>query len=293
MELYQLECFYEVAQGKSFLQVAEDMNLSQSTVSRMVRSLEDELGVLLLDRSGRSAVLSPAGRTLFSELKELLPQIRRMLDHVRSYAGNKSLSFAIVPYTPFLHVKRITRAFCEINPNCKIVRQELETVPEAFDALRNYRIDYLIYHRMYERNTGEFQYAEIYDDRMMLAIPAEHPLALLSEIPLSEIASETLISNKYSYSDIVQIGAAYGVRLNVNFKDLPRVDLLMRVLEQGSIGVIWESETRLFQFSSLVMRPLQVKPIPFVIATRKKGLSDLQTSFLRYFIKEKSQLDHY
>lgn len=286
MELYQLECFYEVAEGKSFLQVAEQISLSQSTVSRMIRSLENELGVLLLDRSGRSATLTPAGRVLFEDLKKLLPQIHKTMDRVRSYAGNKNLSFAIVPYTPFLQVQRIVDSFCEINVGCKITRQEIANVHEAMDALRNYRIDYLIYHQMGIGESEEFHYEEICEDRLMIAIPANHPLAQLSEIPLSKIAEETLIVNKLSYSEIMQISVAYGMRFQAQFENIPRVDLLMRVLEQGSLGAIWESETRLFRFSSLVIRPLQIAPIPYVIATRKTGMNDIQVSFFRYFLKE-------
>ena len=60
MDLRQLEIFVKVAELGSFSKAAESLFLTQPTVSEHIRSLEDELGVRLLDRLGRGAAVTTA-----------------------------------------------------------------------------------------------------------------------------------------------------------------------------------------------------------------------------------------
>src|SRR5664280_2657528 len=61
MEFRQLEYFVAVAEEANFTRAADRVHISQSGVSAQVRQLEHELGATLIDRSGRTATLTPAG----------------------------------------------------------------------------------------------------------------------------------------------------------------------------------------------------------------------------------------
>src|SRR3954449_2550902 len=61
MELRQLEYFVAVAEEANFTRAAERVHISQSGISAQVRRLEEQLGTELIDRSGRTATLTPAG----------------------------------------------------------------------------------------------------------------------------------------------------------------------------------------------------------------------------------------
>jgi len=75
MELRQLEYFLAVAEEANFTRAAERVHISQSGVSAQVRTLENELGAALFDRSGRVAKLTDAGTAT-------LPYARAALDAV-------------------------------------------------------------------------------------------------------------------------------------------------------------------------------------------------------------------
>jgi DNA-binding transcriptional LysR family regulator len=60
VELRQLEYFVAVAEEANFTRAAERVHISQSGISAQVRRLEEELGADLIDRSGRTATLTPA-----------------------------------------------------------------------------------------------------------------------------------------------------------------------------------------------------------------------------------------
>jgi DNA-binding transcriptional LysR family regulator len=76
-----LRTFLTVAAGLSFRQAAKDLHYAPSSVSSQIRSLEEELGVALFDRTGRNVMLTEQGRRLLGHarrLTELADQTRRI-----------------------------------------------------------------------------------------------------------------------------------------------------------------------------------------------------------------------
>jgi DNA-binding transcriptional LysR family regulator len=81
MDLHQLYVFTKVVERKSFSKAAEDIFLSQSTVSSHIHGLEKMLGLKLFDRVGRESILTPQGERLYQwALKLLLIKDQALLD---------------------------------------------------------------------------------------------------------------------------------------------------------------------------------------------------------------------
>lgn len=81
MDLHQLYVFTKVVEHKSFSKAAEDIFLSQSTVSSHIHGLEKTLGVPLFDRVGREIILTPHGERLYQwALKLLLLKDQALMD---------------------------------------------------------------------------------------------------------------------------------------------------------------------------------------------------------------------
>jgi DNA-binding transcriptional LysR family regulator len=76
MDLSKLISFCKVYERSSFTEAAQELFLSQPTVSAHVHSLEMELGVQLFDRFGRKVLPSAAGRTLYTHAKEVLQKLQ-------------------------------------------------------------------------------------------------------------------------------------------------------------------------------------------------------------------------
>jgi DNA-binding transcriptional LysR family regulator len=72
-----LQCFECAAESLSFTQAGEDLNLTQSAVSRQIKSLEQSLGVELFARVKQRLTLTPAGASYAREVKAVLAQLRR------------------------------------------------------------------------------------------------------------------------------------------------------------------------------------------------------------------------
>ncbi len=118
MDIEKLRSFFMVADTGSFSVAAERLYISQSTASKHVRKLEDELGVQLLMRSGKSFVLTPAGRKLlryYSEILEIYDKSQDALEKLRKedenlyelkiVGGNRMSHYGIIhSLTAFMHI---------------------------------------------------------------------------------------------------------------------------------------------------------------------------------------------
>lgn len=69
MTFEQLKYFVTLVEGENFLEVAEKLYISQSSLSKQIKKLEEELEVSLLDRSGRKAKLTEGGEFFYLEAK--------------------------------------------------------------------------------------------------------------------------------------------------------------------------------------------------------------------------------
>src|SRR5437867_975315 len=99
IELHHLRTFITLAQLGNFSQTGQRIGLSQSAVSRHIRALEDALGLRLLDRLGRRAVLTTAGQALRSRLEILMREVevlpRLLQDLAEGVKGEVRIAAAI------------------------------------------------------------------------------------------------------------------------------------------------------------------------------------------------------
>jgi len=87
LQFYQLFAFTRVAEKKSFSKAAEDIYLSQSTVSSHISSLEKHFGQKLFDRLGREVVLTPFGEKLYHWAKEILKLKEMAIWDLKEWTG--------------------------------------------------------------------------------------------------------------------------------------------------------------------------------------------------------------
>lgn len=90
MDFKQIEAFVNVVRYKSFSKAAEATFLTQPTISVHIRSLENELGVTLLDRQGKSITPTPQGRTLYKYATEILSTREQVRNIFANAAENLS-----------------------------------------------------------------------------------------------------------------------------------------------------------------------------------------------------------
>jgi DNA-binding transcriptional LysR family regulator len=84
MDIYQLQVFLSVYRNKSFSTAAKELHLTQPSISIHIKKLEEELGIRLFDRIGRTTIPTQEGKVLFSRAEEVMEQLK----HIRTDLGS-------------------------------------------------------------------------------------------------------------------------------------------------------------------------------------------------------------
>ena len=138
--LRQIEAFLSVAAGGSFCLAAEDLGVSQPAISRLIKSLELQLGYPLLDRRpGGGARLSPAGEAFRSQAENFMqsaqalgssrnPRARNGVTPIRSYIGTHLLNEYLRPLLPNFYAEHPTCMLKLVSerPRTRVIR-DIET----------------------------------------------------------------------------------------------------------------------------------------------------------------------
>lgn len=99
-----LSCFQAVSKYKSFSKAAEKLFTSQSSLSKKIRSLEDELGgALFIRKSNRSVTLSPFGEYISNYINNLLEDYDILLNAADSYKLNRQKKLAVATFLNVAH----------------------------------------------------------------------------------------------------------------------------------------------------------------------------------------------
>jgi DNA-binding transcriptional LysR family regulator len=130
MDLSKLEFFFAAANSENFTQAAEKCNIAQTTMSKYIAQLEDELGVKLFYRTTRECSLTEAGHTFYNGAKELSKDYDNLKRHVRKASGD-DLNIGI--YGEFFDLT-ILEKFRAAHPDIRM-RVSFGTKDELYDRL--------------------------------------------------------------------------------------------------------------------------------------------------------------
>ena len=125
MDLRSLRYFVETVRLNSFTQAAESLHVTQSTISKMVRQLEQETGAQLLIRDGRKLALTDIGRVVYARGEDMLASMRRLAQEVHDTqtVERGQLTVGIPPMINLLFTP-VLKAFRERHPQIALTLLE-------------------------------------------------------------------------------------------------------------------------------------------------------------------------
>ncbi len=192
MDLRQLEIFVKVAEFGSFSKAAEALYLTQPTVSEHIRTLEDEVGVRLLDRLGRGAAVTRAGQLLLSYAQRMLALAREARQAMDGFQGRMSGELLIGASTiPGEYVlPAMIGRFKEKYPDISITLL-IGDSQTAVDWVAEGRAELgVVGARLSHRGVD---YKELMPDEVVVVVPGAHSWHGRKQIALEELRSEPLL----------------------------------------------------------------------------------------------------
>ena len=191
MTLAQAEAFLALAEELHFGRTAERLVVSQARVSRLIASLEVEVGGLLFERTSRRVRITPLGAQLRDRLRTAVDLLQAGLAETQATARGTSgkLRVGFTGTTRLDSLVRTIEAFERARPDCEVVEREVPLM-DPYSALRANEIDVLC--NWLAVDEPDLTAGPLIDrGPRILALAADHPLATRETVSIEDLRGET------------------------------------------------------------------------------------------------------
>lgn len=296
MDFLQLKYFQEVAKHEHLTKAAQELNVSQPALSKMISKLEQRLGYQLFDRTGRQIKLNKLGEAYLKIVENVFMELQK---------GEKELAFLTEKQNELISVAvtiptilpELLGGFMENHPKARF-RQYHAFAERMKNQLETGEIDVGI--STYPIQGEDIEWHPIIEEEIFLAVPATHPLAERKNINLIEAENDPFIVMPpgYGFRDMTErFSAQAGFYPNYAFEG-DETGITYELVEKG-LGVAFSpSLIRSQRISSLKIAELSIsepKCFRTVGLVWHKGRSQTETvkEFISYtisFLEQKKEL---
>ena len=189
MKLHQLNYFVALARLEHYTKAAEEIGISQPTLSHAIAGLEEELGVKLFRKQGRNVVLTKYGRFFLGYVEESMNVLELGVSKTKGMAGQTKgvIDLAYIYTLGSEFVPRLVGDFLRSH-------EELETefhftvgnTSELIQGLKDEKYDIAFCSMM--ENEPEDSFTPVGTQNLVVVIPKQHPLSGRGEVDLEEAA---------------------------------------------------------------------------------------------------------
>ena len=293
--LRQLRAFVEVAETKHFTRAADKLDLSQSTVSSLVRELEEHLELRLFDRHTRMLSLTQAGA-------EILPLARKALADLDSVLGSSSelrtlgrgrVSIAASSLQAALMLPRMIREFGVAYPGVTVNLLDVPQ-PAVLEMVRSGAVDFGIGTESSERH--DLGARVLTSDTFVVMLPSGHALSRKRELNWKDLEGYPLIGSPPGNPLREQVDSALA-RVGITLVRTYEVSLPLTIIGmvEGGLGiaVLTTNASRLALALGLVVKQV-VNPVIkrdiSLLFHADRSLSPAAQNFSDLLFKRRSQL---
>jgi len=293
MDFDQLETFLEVARHASFSRAAEKRFRTQPAISSQIRSLEEEVGAKLFDRSGGKVSLTAGGKAFQKYVEETLDARKAMLVAIAEMervprgeiivGANEGTCLHILPEV-FADFKK---QYPDVSVNIK--RADYSGILES--VIDN-SVDFGVVSLPVTDN--RLTVVLIHRDELVIIVPPSHPLGKMKSAPIAEAAKFPLVVPKVGHTRDSLEELFHERRLKPNYTmELDSSELLKRFVAAGvGVGFIARSnvveDVRARSLAAITIADAQVRRDLALVFRKDKALSRAALAFIDIAVKHKS-----
>jgi len=284
--LRQLQVFEAIARLRSFTRAADELFLTQPTVSMQIKKLEQSIGLPLFEQVGKKIYLTQVGELLLETATDVLRTLANFDMAVADQKGLKtgSLKLAVVTTAKYF-APRVLGKFCSLYPGVDVSLKV--TNRESLIARMAGNIDDL-YIMGRPPASSEFEFQSFMDNPIIVIAPAGHPLAAEKDIPLENISAEPFIMREHGSGTrmaVESLFAEHQLKLKVRM-ELGSNEVIKQTIA-GGLGISALSENTIDFNSEKELIKLDVRyfPIPkkwYIGFPAGKRLSVIAQTFLEF-----------
>ncbi|MGP7815896.1 LysR family transcriptional regulator [Niallia sp. 01092] len=290
MEIRQLKYFIEVVKQKNITKASESLHISQPALSKVIKSLEDEIGITLIHRSNKTHELTDAGQIVFEYAKKIIAQVDEMsttlLDMTNLTRG--SINIGIPPIIGSLFFPKVIAAFHRSYPNIHINIREYGAAKVAKSV-----------------EAGEFEIGvcvlpvsnealtifPLVQEEMKLIVNEQHPLSTRKVVHLKELKDEEFIfySEEFALYEIMRKRCILeGFEPNIIFKS-SQWDFIVEIVA-ANLGITMLPQSICNRTNNKQVRIIDLKPVTkwelAIITKKDRYLSVAGKRFIDFMMKK-------
>lgn len=240
MDFHHLKYFVEVADKKSFSKAARTLHISQSAISRTIKALEDELGVVLFMRNAKAVELTDAGTIFMTHAKRVV----FMFEHLKTDFENEfkleqgSILIGLPPITDAPIFAQLLGEFKKEYPQIEIDLYEHGSKKVEI-SVQEGLIDLGII--CTQPKEKDFESFFLTQDPMHVIIHKDNPLSNDKVIPLKNLANESLVLYRDDFNlhdEIIRSCKKIGYQPKIVFETSQRDLMIQTVVANLGIALL-------------------------------------------------------
>lgn len=257
MEIRQVQGVLAIVETGSFSAAAEELYVSQSSLSKLVMALEKELGVALFDRSKRKVMLTPAGEALLPHARAIDAAYRLLLADVAELRVKPTLKIVAIPVIAQYGITAAIAQFRQLHQDIAVTLEEREAAA-ILPALANRQFDVAVLRDNYLA-MDQYLTRKIGHDRMVLVVSREHRLAQRQAVAMAELADENHIvfdRGTIVHELAVEACRRAGFEPRIFYASLRVESVLGLVASNSGVALMMEKVVAYHQRADVAMIPL-------------------------------------
>lgn len=255
MTLTQLEIFAVVAERQGFTTAAAQLNISQSAVSHAIRALEQELGVVLLNRQSGVVELTDIGARLLQRAQAMLGLAETMRQEAADVRGMKQGTLRIGSFGPTSSMRLLPVILQEYRQRYPGIEIHVHEGPDwqVVQWIMDRRVDVGFVTLPEE----QFDTYPLIEDQMVALLPKGHPLALKSEVLLKDLCHDPFVLTEAGSGELVsRLFVAAKLQPMIRYRTSQLMSTLATVARGDAITIVAESSLPEASFLPYVQKAL-------------------------------------
>jgi DNA-binding transcriptional LysR family regulator len=285
VEIRHLRYFIAVAEELHFGRAAQRLGMAQPPLSQQIRRLEEELGVQLLQRTKRRVQLTGPGRAFLEEARKTVAQMSRAAEVAQRASRGEvgRLAIGFLGAATYSLLPAILKVFRSRFPGVEIELNELKS-SELIQSLHQGRIHVGLV-RM-PVNDEVLAVEPILQERLVVALPEQHPLARKPRIAFAELADEAFLAPPRQlatsfHDQLTELARQAGFNLRLGAEASQLQTILSLVAAGMGVTLVPESVTQMGSRGVVFKRLPDPPPtVEIAVAWRRYDASEVLQAFL-------------
>lgn len=287
MNLQKLQVFLTLCETLSYTETAEHLYISQGNVSKQIKALEKELGVLLFDRNRRHIRITKEGEVVEKYAKKILENYQQMIAEVGQLQEKEDRRLLLhgIPSMPFYAIISEMANFKKHHPTFEVNVEE-EEADVLLDNLLKHKCDIIFARQFNEKLPDNVEKITIDQDRWVVVIPSHHHLASKKRIGVEELEAENFLqlSEQTQLLDpFLDLCHSHQFEPKITYKG-NRINMIIDLIENDlGISLMMEKMVCPFERKKIVWRPLDIEKDSMMVLMK---LKENQSEAVKQFWQE-------